>query len=175
MDDSSVGGHLGGAAMSTRADSPGAGIDVSWERARTRGCESHHHFNAAGASLPTREVVDTVVEHIHLEEMEGGYEAASMVGDRIEAVYGSAAALIGASPKEIALIDSASTGLRLVMDAIRSTAAHTIVVSSSAYVSHALHLLTISSETGGGSRGGTAPGKRSDGSRATRRGARTLR
>jgi selenocysteine lyase/cysteine desulfurase len=148
MDDRSGGRGEGVAGSITRSTRPGAEIDVDAQRARTRGCERGHHLNAAGSALPTREVVDTVVEHLRREELEGGYEAAATVGDRIEAVYRSAAALIGASPHEIALTDSASSGLRVVLDAIRPTADHTLVVSSSAYVSHALHLITIASETG---------------------------
>jgi selenocysteine lyase/cysteine desulfurase len=61
-------------------------------------------------------------------------------------VYQRAAALVGAAEDEIAIVDSASTGLRVIIDALRLGPRDTIVVSRSAYVSHALHLMTIAAE-----------------------------
>ena len=89
------------------------GIDVVGERARTVGCATGHHLNAAGAALPPAEVVDAVVDHLRREEREGGYEAAAAVRDPLETVYQRAAALVGAAGDEIAILDSASTGLRV--------------------------------------------------------------
>lgn len=121
-------------------------IDVVAERARTVGASLSHHFNAAGAALPSTAVVSAVVDHLRLEERLGGYEAATLMRDRSDAVYDSAAALIGASAPEIAIFDSASTGLRVLMDALRPARGERIVASSTTYVSHALQLMTIARE-----------------------------
>jgi selenocysteine lyase/cysteine desulfurase len=136
-------------AVTATAPAPvadGPSIDVAAERARTAGSALAHHFNAAGAALPTRGVVTAVVDHLRLEEQKGGYEAAAERRGRIDAVYASAAALVGAASTEIALFDSASTGLRILLDALRPTRGQRIVASSSTYVSHALHLMSLARE-----------------------------
>ncbi|GLY17622.1 aminotransferase class V [Kineosporia sp. NBRC 101677] len=126
----------------------GAAIDVARERARTPGATVAHHFNAAGSALPSHSVVQAVVDHLRLEERHGGYEAAHQVADRIEAVYQDAARLVGADPAEIALFDSASTGLRTIVEALRLGAGQRLLVSRSTYVSHALHLMSLGREHG---------------------------
>lgn len=132
------------AAPATAAD--GSSIDVAAERRRTTGSTLAPHFNAAGSALPSHGVVAAVVDHLRLEEAEGGYEAAAERRSRIDDVYASAAALVGASASEIALFDSASTGLRVMLDALRPHRGQRIVASSSTYVSHALHLMSVARE-----------------------------
>ncbi|WP_162893135.1 aminotransferase class V-fold PLP-dependent enzyme [Microbacterium halotolerans] len=121
-------------------------IDVAHERSRTLGAPNSHHFNAAGAALPTSSVVEAVVEHLHREEALGGYEAAARVRDDVEGIYAAAGDLLGCAADEIALFDSASTGLRVLIDAVRPAAGSRIIASRSTYVSHALHLMTICRE-----------------------------
>lgn len=135
-------------AARTDAIPPGVGpvLDVGRERELTLGARVSHHFNAAGSALPTAAVVSAVVSHLRLEERVGGYEAAAQVKDDVEAVYGSAAALLRSGPDEIALFDSASTGLRVLLDALRPAPGSRIIASRSTYVSHALHLMTLQSE-----------------------------
>ena len=138
------------AATASTAAPPadGLSIDVTAERARTAGSAHASHFNAAGAALPTHGVVSAVVDHLRLEEQKGGYEAAAERRARIDAVYSSAAALVGAHATEIALFDSASTGLRILLDALRPTRGQRIVAATSTYVSHALHLMSLAREHG---------------------------
>ena len=83
-------------------------IDVSRVRADTPGCRDVVHLNNAGAALPPRVVVDTVVEHLELEARVGGYAAADAVAPRSAAVYGSVATLLGAATDEIALVENAT-------------------------------------------------------------------
>lgn len=134
------------AAPVPRTDAPV--IDVAEERRRTEGAALTPHFNAAGAALPSHSVVSTVVDHLRLEEQRGGYEAAAERRDRLDDVYRSAATLVGATAAEIALFDSASTGLRVLFDALRPERGQRIVASSSTYVSHALHLMSTARERG---------------------------
>lgn len=126
----------------------GSPIDVARERERTRGAGLSHHFNAAGSALPTSAVVSAVIEHLRLEERVGGYEAAARVKNEIEVVYTSAARLLNCGADEIALFDSASTGLRVLLDAFRPERGSRIIASRSTYVSHALHLMTLRAEHG---------------------------
>lgn len=123
-------------------------VDVVLERERTAGAMLSRHLNAAGSALPSLHVVETVVAHLRLEESMGGYEAAALARPRVEAVYDAAAELIGAHRDEIALIDSASSGLRVVLDALRLRAGTRIIATRATYVSHALHLMTLSREEG---------------------------
>lgn len=127
---------------------PSGAVDVAAERARTIGVGHAHHLNAAGSALPPVDVVDAVVEHLRREERDGGYEAAAVVRDRVEASYDAAAAVVGADRDEIALLDSASTGLRVVVDALRLGSRQRILAGRSTYVSHALHLMTVAQDTG---------------------------
>ncbi|BCJ62072.1 aminotransferase class V [Micromonospora endophytica] len=131
-----------------RLDALARPVDVALERAQTVGVRHAHHLNSAGSALPTVAVVDEVIAHLRREQSEGGYEAAAAVAGRVEELYATAARLLGARPEEIALSDSASTGLRLIVDALRVDATSRILVSRSTYVSHALHLLSLAHETG---------------------------
>lgn len=121
-------------------------IDVDAERAITPGSTTRHHFNSAGAALQTSQTVDAVVAHLRLEESEGGYEAATRNKPLTEAAYAHAATLLGATPDEIALFDSATTGMRQVLDALRFTTGQKVIVSRSTYVSQALQLLSLRAE-----------------------------
>ncbi len=136
------------AHASSPADAPSRPIDVARERKLTAGSWQSRHFNAAGSALPSAQVVSTVVDHLRLEEAVGGYEAAATVRERVDAVYDSAARLIRAQPREIALLDSASTGLRVILEALRPRTGARIIASRSTYVSHALHLMTLARTEG---------------------------
>lgn len=123
-------------------------VDVDHERRTTSGASKGHHFNAAGAALPSAATVGAVTAHLAREEELGGYEAAAQMREQVDAVYRCAARLIGAQEHEIALFDSATTGLRVFIDALRVAPGQRIIASRSTYVSHALHLLTIARERG---------------------------
>ncbi|ROP63691.1 aminotransferase class V-fold PLP-dependent enzyme [Curtobacterium sp. ZW137] len=127
----------------TRADPATTVIDVAAERSRTAGTAGRHYFNAAGAGLVSDGVLEAVVTHLRREQRVGGYEAANEVADDVAAVYTSAAALLGAEADEIALFDSATSGLRGVFDALRLGAGDTVVAPRSSYVSQALRLLAM--------------------------------
>ena len=73
-----------------------SGLNIEQLRQLTPGCLRVNHLNNAGCALPPRIVTDTVVDHLHLEAMIGGYEAHNDVGGRIAAVYHSVAQLVGA-------------------------------------------------------------------------------
>lgn len=126
-----------------RAVRAAAVIDVAAERARTAGTSGRHYFNAAGAGLVSDAVLEAVVAHLRLEQRVGGYEAATQVADDLAQTYRSAAALLGADADEIALFDSATSGLRGVFDALRLGSGDTVIAPRSSYVSQALRLLAM--------------------------------
>ncbi|WKK72758.1 aminotransferase class V-fold PLP-dependent enzyme [Rathayibacter oskolensis] len=121
-------------------------IDVAAERARTAGTAGRHYFNAAGAGLMSDAVLETVIAHLRLEQRVGGYEAANLVD--LDSAYSSAAALLGADSDEIALFDSATTGLRGVFDALRLGPGDTVLAPRSSYVSQALRMLALERHDG---------------------------
>jgi selenocysteine lyase/cysteine desulfurase len=135
--------HLGrGDALTT--------IDVERARAETPGCEHVVHLNNAGAALPTRTVLDTVVAHLELEARIGGYAAADAVAERSMAVYESVAALIGARPDEIALVESATRAWDMAFYALAATFSpgDVVLTSRSEYASNVLAALQVARRTG---------------------------
>jgi cysteine desulfurase / selenocysteine lyase len=96
-------------AMPHRAATPAVTpIDVERARADTPGCERVVHLNHAGASLSPRPVLDAQFEWLNAEAATGGYElAADREADR-QRTYDEVAALVGAHPDEIALVENAT-------------------------------------------------------------------
>jgi len=80
-------------------------LDVASLRSDTPGVANVVHFNNAGAALPPRPVLDAVTSHLAREAAIGGYEAAAAAADRIADAYDAVAALIGARPDEIAVVE----------------------------------------------------------------------
>lgn len=117
------------------------GIDVEVVRADTPGCEHVAHLNNAGAALPPRPVVDAMVGHLELEARVGGYEAADLEADRIEATYGALARLIGARPDEMALTDSATRAWDMAFYAIPFAPGDRVVCATVEYASNFIPFL----------------------------------
>jgi selenocysteine lyase/cysteine desulfurase len=125
-------------------------IDVARARADTPGCRDVVHLNNAGASLPTRGVLDTVIDHLELEARLGGYAAADTVADRSEAVYASVAALVGAAPDEIALVENATRAWDMVAYSLGAsfTPGDRILTSQAEYASNVIGLLQLARRSG---------------------------
>ncbi|HEV7519091.1 MAG TPA: aminotransferase, partial [Thermoanaerobaculia bacterium] len=79
-------------------------------REDTPGAASRVHLNNAGAALPPRPVLEAVLGHIRREAELGGYEAADLMEERIAAVYGDVAALLGCRAENVALVENATVG-----------------------------------------------------------------
>jgi selenocysteine lyase/cysteine desulfurase len=123
--------------------SPPLGIDVDRLRRETPGCRRWAHFNNAGASLMPAPVTDTVTEHLRLESETGGYEAAGIAADRLEAVYDSVAALLGAQRDEIALVDNATRAFNAVLYALPWRAGDRILTGRAEYASNYMAYLHL--------------------------------
>jgi cysteine desulfurase/selenocysteine lyase len=125
-------------------------IDVAQVRADTPGCRDVVHLNNAGAALPPRVVVDTVVEHLELEARVGGYAAGDAVAERASAVYDSVAALIGAAPGEIALVESATRAWDMAFYALAASFSpgDRILTSRAEYASNVIAFLQVARRTG---------------------------
>lgn len=87
-------------------------------RAETPGCAIGAHFNHAGASLLANGTVSAITDYLRREALLGGMEAASSVLDSIGTARADAAALLGATPEEIAFATSGSAAFGLVFAAL---------------------------------------------------------
>ena len=83
-------------------------LDIARIRNETPGVRQRLHLNSAGAGLMPDRVLSAVTDHLELEARIGGYEAADAESERLEAVYGQIATLIGALPEEIAMVGNAT-------------------------------------------------------------------
>ena len=126
------------------------GIDVARERADTPGCRDVVHLNNAGAALPTRQVLDTVIDHLELEGRVGGYMAGDLVAERSAGVYDSVARLLGAAPDEIALTESATRAWDMACYSLASTfhPGDRILTSASEYASNVIAFLQLAQRRG---------------------------
>jgi cysteine desulfurase / selenocysteine lyase len=117
-------------------------IDVSRARAETPGCTSERvHFDNAGASLPPRCVLDAQFTHLKLEARIGGYAAQAEAAERLAAVYGSVARLLGAGAHEVALLESATMAWRTVFNALQFEPGDRIVTCKAEYGSNLIAYL----------------------------------
>lgn len=110
--------------------------DIAALRERTPGTAHVAHFNNAGCSLPSTGVLDTVVSYLHQEAMIGGYEAAAAATERLGAVYDSVAALLGAQPTEIALVENATAAWDMAFHSIPFKPGDRIITVQSEYASN---------------------------------------
>ena len=129
-----------------------SGLDVAQLRADTLGCTEVNHLNNAGSSLPPSIVVDTMVEHLRLEEMMGGYEAHTRAAERIDAVRHSIGALLDTSGSNIALSTSATDSWDRAFSAITFAGDFgpdtRILASSSEYASNVLPVMQLARHHG---------------------------
>ena len=83
-------------------------FDLEQVRRDTPGVEQVMHFNNAGSALPPEIVVTTMTNYLRREATIGGYEAAAEAHKQLDAVYTSLAALIGAQPAHLAVVENAT-------------------------------------------------------------------
>lgn len=123
-------------------------IDVERVRADTPGVEHVVHFNNAGSSLPTRQVVDAVVDHLRRESEIGGYEAAAEREDRWEHTYDAVAQLIGAQRDEIAVVENATRAWDMAFYSFPFQPGDRILSGHAEYASNWIALRQVADRTG---------------------------
>lgn len=117
-------------------------------RADTAGCAERIFLSNAGASLPTRQVVDRMVAHLRREEQIGGYEAAAEVDGELAQVYESVATLLNAKPEEIALTESATRAWDMAFYALPWREGDVIVTAPNEYASNYIAFLQVAKRFG---------------------------
>lgn len=120
---------------------------VRWRR-ETPGTASRTHLNNAGASLMPGAVVAAIEEHLHLESTIGGYEAAAAAAGAVERAYAGVATIVGAAPRNIAIVASATAAFAQAMSAFDFARGDVIVTSTADYVSNQLMFLSLAARLG---------------------------
>src|SRR5437588_976606 len=127
---------------------PDMPFDLQRVRQDTPGCEHVLHFNNAGSSLMPRPVLEATIAHLQLEAQIGGYEAADRVHNVIEHVYDAAAALIGCSRDEIAIIENATRAWDMAFYSIPFKPGDRILTAMAEYASNYIAFLQVTPKTG---------------------------
>jgi selenocysteine lyase/cysteine desulfurase len=123
-------------------------LDVNRARRETPGCQTVLHFNNAGSSLMPQGVLDAQVNYLGLESQIGGYEAAAQEHTRIERVYDSVAAMIGASRDEVAIIENATRAWDMAFYSIPFKPGDRILTAMAEYGSNYISYLQMAAKTG---------------------------
>ncbi|HEV8586289.1 MAG TPA: aminotransferase class V-fold PLP-dependent enzyme [Methylomirabilota bacterium] len=117
-------------------------------RAETPGCAEVAHFNNAGASLPPAPVLATQTAYLEREAWIGGYEAQEEAQARLDAVYASAARLVGGrGPDEIALFENATRAFDMALYAVPLEPGDVILTSTAEY--HSMFVTYLHRARGG--------------------------
>lgn len=90
-----------------------------------------------------RSVLNVVIGHLELEGQIGGYEAAYVANDSLDALYRSLATLIGARTDEIAVVENATRGWDMAFYAVPFAPGDRILTSVSEYGSNAIAFLHV--------------------------------
>ncbi len=106
------------------------------------------HLNNAGAALQPAPVIAAVGRHLELEAAIGGYEAERDAEAEIAHVYDAAAALLGGSPDEIAVLESASRAWAMAFYAIPLRRGDRILTATAEYASNYIAYLQVAERTG---------------------------
>ena len=110
-------------------------------RALTKGTAECIHFNNAGSSLPADSVVNTVVDYLLDEAMNGGYETEFNYQAELENTYLLIARLINAETNEVAIVENASLGWGLAFNGIQFESGDEVITSEMEYSTNLLGYL----------------------------------
>jgi selenocysteine lyase/cysteine desulfurase len=123
-------------------------IDLDRVRADTPGVVHVAHLNNAGSSLPPRQVLDAVVDHLRREAEIGGYEAARERRDRWERTYDALARLLNGHRDEIAVIENATRAWDMAFYAFRLGPGDRVLTGRAEYASNWIALRQVADRTG---------------------------
>jgi selenocysteine lyase/cysteine desulfurase len=122
-------------------------LDPSWRR-DTPGCSSVIHLNNAGASLVPQSVLRAVTAHLEREAQLGAYEAADAAAAELEAVYQHVARLLGAHPRNIAIVENSTVAFFQALAAFDFQPGDVILTTRNDYVSNQIAYLSLAKRRG---------------------------
>jgi len=106
------------------------------------------HFNWASAGLPLRPVIDRIIEHLEREAVDGAMEAGRAVAVELEAVYASAARLLGCAPDEVAMMESHTRAWQAAFAGFRFGPGDRILTARSEWAGNYAALLRAAEQAG---------------------------
>src|SRR5438445_13072138 len=121
--------------MTSRPFAPASAVLDAW-RHDTPGCRDRIHLNNAGAALMPRPVLETLTRHLEREAAIGGYEAADEAAARVRETYELVARLVGAAPRNIALVENATVAFPQALSAFDFRPGDRIVTTRADYPSN---------------------------------------
>lgn len=124
------------------------GLDVEAVRQDTPGVQDVIHLNNAGAGLLSRTTLATMVSHLELEALIGGYEAEEARRDEIEATYRSIARLVGGNRDEVALFDNSSHAFNAAFYSVPFEPGDNLITVRAEYGSNVLAYLQTAERLG---------------------------
>ncbi|HKO05130.1 MAG TPA: aminotransferase class V-fold PLP-dependent enzyme [Candidatus Acidoferrales bacterium] len=122
-------------------------LDPSWRQA-TPACDSVIHLNNAGASLMPQSVLRAVTAHLERESQLGGYESSDAVAAEGEAAYAHVARLVGAHPRNIAIVENATVAFFKALAAFDFQPGDVILTTRNDYISNQLAYLSLAQRRG---------------------------
>lgn len=123
-------------------------MDIEALRRDTPGTAHRTHLNNAGAGLLSGRTLRTVISHLELEAAIGGYEAADRERDRIDAVRGQIARLVGGRADQIALFDNSTHAWNAAFYSMAFEPGDRILTGRAEYGSNVLAYLQAARRTG---------------------------
>src|SRR5438132_6194536 len=125
-----------------------APVELDRWRRDTPGCRDRIHLNNAGAGLMPRPVLDAITNHLAREAAIGGYEAADEAEPRVRETYALVARLVGAAPRNIALVENATVAFSQALSAFDFRGGDRIVTTRTDYPSNQLMYLSLARRWG---------------------------
>jgi cysteine desulfurase / selenocysteine lyase len=117
--------------------------EIQQFRDDTRGTSKKIHFNNAGSSLPPDVVVDTVINYLNEESINGGYETEKKYKTELENTRQLIAKLINADSDEIALVENASIGWIQAFYGVGLKPGDEVITSEMEYVTNVIGFLNV--------------------------------
>src|SRR2546430_2410057 len=127
---------------------PPAPVELDRWRRDTPGCRDRIPLNNAGAGLMPRPVLDALTDHLAREAAIGGYEAADEAEPRVRETYALVAQLVGAAPKNVALVENATVAFSQALSAFDFRGGDRIVTTRTDYPSNQLMYLSLARRWG---------------------------
>lgn len=122
--------------------------EVQKFRDETLGTKNVIHFNNAGSGLMPDIVTKAQLDHIKLESEIGGYEAADLRSDSINAFYKQAALLFNCKPSNIAFTASATDAYTRALSSIPFVKDDSILTDTDNFVSNQIQFLSLQKRFG---------------------------
>ena len=106
------------------------------------------HLNNAGAALMPKPVLAAVTQHLELEAKAGGYEAADAARADIDDTYSAVAHLIGAQPRNIAVVENATVAFFQALSTFDFKPGDVLLTTRNDYISNQLAYISLARRLG---------------------------